>query len=137
MKITNLYTLSQFVDYLDSIQVALFMQWQYVKKYNEFLKQPLTKEMFVNEIEKPKMSLILKEDHENHTNYDRYKLWQEAEKKVIFEGRFSFKYYDDGAIRIDLYDKVIIILQNGFNKITLGEIAEKTNGELKTKNIEL
>ena len=55
--------------------------------YNKFLKQPLKKEMFVNEIEKPLFpnpNQIVNRDFMN--DYDvKLKAWQEAEKKVIFE----------------------------------------------------
>lgn len=138
MKITNLYTLSQFVDYLDSIQVALFMQWQYVKKYNDFLKQPLTKEMFVNEIEKPD-----KKEYGNFTSHpyltenELYELaletWQEAENKVIFEGASLRLFGKTTMIDIDYLD--VFIEENEFKN--LHELAECYPGQLKTKNIEL
>ena len=163
MKIDRLYTLSQFIDlvgqtdknhekcygnveiYKEAKNKCVSMVVLIADKiiaYNEFLKQPLSKEMFVNEIEKPdKKEYGNFTSHPHLTENELYELaleiWQEAEKKVIFEGKFSFKYYDDGAIRIDLYDDVIIILQNGFGKTTLEEIARQTNGQLKTKNIEL
>jgi len=128
MKIDRLYTLSQFIDYLDSIQVALFMQWQYVKKYNKFLKQPLTKEMFVNEIEKPdKKEYGNFTSHPHLTENELYELaleiWQEAEKKVIFE-EIPYEYKS-------------MIMECLFQDCTLLDVANYSNGQLKTKNIEL
>ena len=97
MKIEKLYTLSQFVEYLYCEYDPEPGQFQTLEEhksecfdltvnYMQFLKQPLKKEMFVNEIEKPES---LKGFYETHPEgmkeeAEARKAWQEAEKKVIF-----------------------------------------------------
>ena len=53
MKIEKLYMISQFVTHMALSSCTVKQQWDYTEKYNDFLKQPLKKEMFVNELEKP------------------------------------------------------------------------------------
>jgi hypothetical protein len=123
--------------------------------YNKFLKQ-LKKEMFINEIIKP---------DENHPDYryieqdkkfnkERYKTnlkaWYEAEKKVIFEDVKQI----DNKIHIDCIEGSFYIIFEE-NKIelfykfdptysmtkgkikNLSDLAEKTNGQLKLKGVEI
>jgi hypothetical protein len=122
MKIDRLYTLSQFIDklyYDGTINLETF--YYSIGKYNEFLKQPLQKEMFVNEIEEPTLY---------HHNIDRkyynnmLKVWQEAEKKVIFE--------DVDLKQISFEWETIKVLYP-----TLSDLAEAYSGKLKLKNIEI
>lgn len=60
-----------------------------ISNYNTRLKQPLTKEMFVNICEKPDPDNDYFRDA-NRLNYELFntcsKKWQEAERKVIFKG---------------------------------------------------
>ena len=53
MKIEKLYTLSQFVDLVQYSDGKEDIPTLAIFDYNNFLKQPLKKEMFVNELEKP------------------------------------------------------------------------------------
>lgn len=127
MKIDKLYTLSQFIDLYRG-------EWNYgtpyIYLYNDFLKQPLTKEMFVNEV---KVKLASE-------NTDEYiKQWQEAEKKVIFnnlikEEASGYDAFYIGKLKIGHFWK------DGSNFVlfkTLSRLAEVTNGKLKLKNVEL
>lgn len=96
MKIIKLYTLSQFVDLMEKSTVAEMIElfgFQYHKlipitifKYNSFLKQPLKKEMFVNEFEQP-IYVHCHEGKEMATKIleSMHMKWCEAEKKVIFK----------------------------------------------------
>lgn len=148
MKLEKLLTLSQFVDYLQSINhddkksillnkdresytnEILIEHLHAIESYNNFLKQPLTKDMFVNEI--PPFS-------------ERKKDWQEAEKKVIFDGwRIGCDeggyYFEKDDILIYRYEWAWILDCDNTGEInicTLHDLAEATNGELKLKNVEL
>ena len=54
MKIEKLYTLSQFIEHMETDKKRTDVERLIrIFQYNAFLKQPLKKEMFVNEIEKP------------------------------------------------------------------------------------
>lgn len=153
MRIDRLYTLSQFVDYLNTEDAAYnfsdnnvnYMfdehRWQCIEKYNKFLKQSLKKEMFVNEIEKPDESdycdvegPLYHGDHQTGSydteGYQRdLKVWQEAEKKMIFE-----KSYIDGRwLNIQGWDYEL----SKALTFDLNTIAEITNGQLKLKNCEI
>ncbi len=148
MKIEKLYTLSQFVDemtksYFVSANDAM-EALKIIEEYNEFLKQPLKKEMFVNEIEKPTYIIheqlkgeCFCEDCTEDLMFCKPEKWQEAEKKVIFEG-----WYDWNGTLTDSCNKY----QNGFFEdfehvvsevIILSDLADKTNGQLKLKNLEI
>ena len=158
MKIEKLYTVSRFVLLLDWMTTKEFckvsgtplptteggasaflaidaIMFRLVKDYAKFLKQPLKKEMFVNELEIP-LEMYYRPD-EGAQKYpqecyltDR-ETFNRAEKKVIFEG-------------ITILDGDILELPNGaFNPyleitgITLNDLAEATNGELNLKNTKL
>ena len=138
MKIEKLYTLSQFVEYLynehpvrkdELLNAAKAERFDMVVNYMQFLKQPLKKEMFVNEFVKP-----FKKDYEFYggitwENSPQYKkdlrAWQEAEKKVIFK---------------NLNNEDIEKLKS-YNNVTLGNLAEHsryfTNGEFQLQNVKL
>lgn len=131
MKIERLYTLSQFIDLIENDESLNYEdQSVLIFTYNDFLKQPLNKEMFVNDIKKPieESSLCVGGDRDQ-----RWLKWYEAEKKVIFEG-FSKRMWDGGVLfDNDLLDIFIDISEHK----TLSHLADATNGELKLKNIEL
>ena len=144
MKLERGLNLSQFVDfikcnpYLESNKILIFI-WL----YNDFLKQPLKKEMFINEVRKPDKGI-----------YDetQRKKWEAAEKKVIFkwwntlfkEDNFISFANDDYQIIFYINDKIIFsrIYEEsqpehiGYIK-TLSDIFQATNGELITQNITL
>ena len=125
MKITKGYTLSQFVDKMYNL-IGInteIVGFDLICQYNDFLKQPLKKEMFVNEIEKP-----LAKDKDEHNSYNglRYVEWvkayREAEKKVIFKG------YQNNPIDV----KHILTCFS-----TIGSFFENATEIIETQNIEL
>jgi len=147
MNIDRLYTLSQFVDLITDEEQNLELNIEYLHEinaviaYNNFLKQPLKKEMFVNEIEKPHISQYQNEDGTNNIDgFDEsYKTWKKSEKKVIFEDVEYKKQYNKGyQIHIDNLVISFIDLECSmpFRK-TLRELAEENNGELKLKNVDI
>lgn len=121
MKIPRLYKLSQFIDEitLDFKEDDHWMAEAYlaIHRYNNFLKQPLTKDMFVCEIEEPT-------DSYNSEQYYGAEMdaYEAAQKKVIFEDEVWFYY------------GVLGLIKSGK---TIHDLAEATNGELKLKNVEL
>ena len=158
MKIKKLLTLSQFINYLESFtldelidnfglsrfeheSIVKFECYKLIIKYNEFLQQPLKKEMFVNRIRR------LMESDDPVACELSYKEWQEAEEKVIFKGwkqsnTFKYDILLDGVTRLDFSNADFIQLtihgkQNTILIRTLNGLAEKTNGELELNNIEL
>ena len=159
MKIDRLMTLSQFVDYVkeNKHQISEDLRNKNIRitrsniygwllcffyKYNEFLKQSLKKEMFVNEIEKPKVFTelgILEQNIKEFVNIDsECEAWEEAEKKVIFEG---LKYISN-ILYWTKNNKESKVLGGHFAKIedihmTLETLAEKTEGQLELKNVEI
>lgn len=146
MKIEQGYTLSQFVDYCET-QTAIEMAISYmdIVKYNNFLKQPLSKEMFVNELKEPDaIDYVDTCDNKTGTfdskNFDSdLNKWQEAEKKVIFKGWRHGQgdiYNDKMQIVYNVKSNSIFINHWIFNP-TLNDLFEATKGQLKLKNIEL
>ncbi len=148
MKIVKLYTLSQFIDYVkemdfidsefktDSIDDMNTKKLVFIYRYSEFLKQPLKKEMFVNEIEKPDREDGCYMDY-NHNNcffdseeFDKDMIeWVEAEKNVIFE--------DVGLIgNVIICKEENLFINESCRYDSLQELAEKTNGQLELKNLE-
>ena len=162
MKIDRLYTLSQFVELqqeiikeksnvyshkdinsktVDRYNDETIYAYGRIKRYNYFLKQPLTKDMFVNPIIKPVSNFDL-----DDIELLQFKEWQESEKKVIFEGFKNSQYYafncHNDKIRVNFSNSDYIRYESMFtddNKIikNLYDLAEKTNGELKLKNFEI
>lgn len=150
MKINRLYTLSQFIEANKYSQFAhiteLAERLERITKYNTFLKQPLSKDMFVNETKDPGVFDESKDDDfglVSAVHDQKLGKFRQYEKKVIF---------DDVKKRIDRSVTAIILPLNiGNMKIgnlfddgqfytlypTLHSIAEITNGELKLKNLEL
>ncbi len=135
MKLEKLYTLSQFIDLVKSVKfnpdegysVDEFMVGNLgsIYRYDTFLKQPLKKEMFVFV---PPFSLDFEhKTDDNSWSPDEIKAWQEAEKKVIF---------DKSQIELDSAG----MWRNGFVSwfnTPLRIVAEKTNGELNLKNVNI
>jgi len=139
MKIKKGYTLSQFVDYLETELGLCVNEWTTIIKYNNFLKQPLKKEMFVNEIKKPVGSPPFEEGKDHHD----YIKWHKAEKKVIFKG-FEYqgcedlyelytnnKYYIEYNLFHEYFEFNDVIVK------TIGDLFRETNGKLEIKNITL
>jgi len=119
MKIEKLLPLSQFIDQSVSEVNNSSVVLDRIQGYNDFLKQPLTKEMFVNQLGEWNMSKNgLKDSVE-------YRAWQEAEKKVIFDGHVDGEYYINNNYSYNLADT---LSQNE----TLFELA---NGKLTLKNV--
>ena len=136
MKLTKGYTLSQFVDYIigscgspsNGGYSAYHLGYVYIEAYNDFLKQPLKKEMFVNEIEKPNKSL-LNSGFTDRILYDKqFKRWQSAEKKVIFK---NVKWNGFLWIADEWYKFHISECKN------LGEMFRKSDGKIELQNITL
>lgn len=149
MKIEKLYTLSQFIDLVashdkdskdDYYNNEIIIKEAYgngylvapyildkIIQYNEFLKQKLTKEMFVNEFEKPeKIEHYLKYGQFGsllQSEYQECLKWKEAEKKMIL-GNNGIRYF---ALMCNYQEE----------GKTLHDLAERTNGQSKLKNIEL
>ena len=149
MKLERLYTLSQFIDYIDEAANELRItpdEFDYIIKYNNFLKQPLTKEMFINPYghERPINNRGFLESDEKYN--ERLNQWEEAEKKVIFKGWeiTNINNYTWAAINeshtITLYQNYFIIyINDDTSKVakTLHDLAEATKGELELKNVEI
>jgi hypothetical protein len=148
MEIKQGYTLSQFVDKVAETTNAVNLlsgysdEYQAIIIYNEFLKQPLKKEMFVNP--------IYKELSFNKVTGEYDIEWQEAEKKVIFKGEkivhnySSIEYKHSDNYSVFYYPEAekewdILIFGVGYlNELdTLGDLFQATNSELETQNIEL
>ena len=154
MIVDKLYTLSQFVDLINTSH-----GWQYrtgydglklIFKYNLFLKQPLTKDMFVCDLEKPLRDNFVYFGSISPMNLERYKedlgKYEAAQKKVIFGGFMKstkFKYAVINGTHELAFDNAMFprYVKYGKNLIsctkTLHDLAEATNGELKLKNVEL
>jgi hypothetical protein len=168
MEIKQLRTLSQFIDWIIKTNwQELFSREEYmnyydcqallmIKRYNDFFKQLLKKEQFVNEIDKPenyelwKEGMVLTSDLDSTIWYGKCEEYAKAEKKVIFEGEktihhsncIEYKHTENVSIfhyPEDEKDWDILIFGVGYlNEIeTLHDLAEATNGELKLKNVEL
>lgn len=130
MKIERLYTLGQFVDLLENGNYSMNIDrskynLKAINWYNNFLKQPLNKNMFVNVMPKPTYS------EDKISDGQATKSWKIEEKKVIFEDieiRVGEALIGDVIINLEFVDLIYP---------TLSDLAEATNGELKLKNVEL
>lgn len=163
MKIQKLYELGQFVDLMDETKPSelcemfnlekfegldeYYYSYEAISKYNDFLKKPLKKEMFVNPCEMPNkidydfnnknVCYDSKGYPERCYDYD-LKQWQQAESKIIFKnvevvddnivlvGGKAFYFFEDGKVSV-----------NTHMVKTLGDVARITKGELELKNVEL
>ena len=154
MKIEKLYTLSQFVDLMEQStvgqMVAIFGKHYHkfipitIFKYNKFLKQPLKKEMFVNELEYPDKANYDFTDKNVTYNGKGYpercydhdlKAWQEAEKKVIFKGEFMHD--DEFGIMIKESDGEYALLIDEDCFLYKRPISVIANMKLELQNVEL
>ena len=131
MKIPRLFTPDQFKNYLKeklplkegSINMIKAARWDLMNSFLEYQKQSLKKEMFVNELEKPR-KLNIPEPY----ICSKMLAWQEAEKKVIFIPKKHIELDGDGVWFSGYF--------RGFG-IWLHDLAEATNGELELQNVEL
>lgn len=142
MKIEKLYTLSQFVDYvMASNSIEHWRKLGIIKDYNDFLKQSIKNEMFVNELEKPdRADYDIRFDRHDQFVKD-IEAWEEAEKKVIFKGKvYIHEPKSDDLARISIHDNSKVFdLNIIFGKTTFHDLAEPIEGEreLELQNVEL
>jgi hypothetical protein len=146
MKIEKLITLSEFVDLLGkerpfAIEAPMSEEadnYIAIFDYNNFLKQPLTKDMFVNSIQEPTLQC-------SDPMYYECELleYQEAESKVIFEGwnlvNSGFM-YNESYPQLEISAKMYITIDwnHSFRKYdSLHDLAEATKGTLKLKNVQI
>lgn len=132
MKLEKLLTLSQFVDNIKqtkyelnsevSIETFFISNLGYIYRYDDFLNQPLKKEMFANDIP---VSIPF----ETSTDKD---IWIEREKKVIFK---DFSTLHKGGIACLKTENETYNIE--ISEWTLYGLAQLTNGELELKNVEL
>ncbi len=130
MKIDRLYTLGQLVD-----DNGHWSSPKIICDYNDLLKQPLTKEMFVNPYsnndgKKPNILDFVRfpEDKIMEVMFSAHmKDWQAAEKKVIF---------DDDRIEVD-NDGVWFDREFAYFGGQLKNLSEISRGEIKLKNLEV
>jgi len=102
-----------------------------VRKWKNFLQQPITKDMFINPYEKPREDGGLVEDAIK---------WQQAEEKRLFDCT-KFDCMNGEAIKFNepyrLYFNdgySYFIIREGHRKIeSLNDLAEATKGQLKLK----
>lgn len=137
MKLEKLYTLSQFVNLVQYSDGKEDYPASLIFDYNDFLKQPLKKEMFVNELEKPTdVTATIAHTEINYTfhNID-LEAWEAAEKKVIFK--------DNQFEGMSNYEFVNPKTKKPFRQIamedfkTIGELGDYYEGGLELKNVEL
>lgn len=143
MKIKQGYTLSQFVDLIHKdVNVNNKHSSLLIYRYNDFLKQPLTNEIFFV----PKVITTI---------MDRSKIVaeiiKEAENKVIFKGKKyahninCIEYEHTENVSIFYYpndhEKILIYVNDKGTYLseikTLGQLFEATNGELELQNVEI
>jgi hypothetical protein len=154
MKIKKGYTESQFIDTFNIDNVLLWDDYfNQIYSYNNYLKQPLLKEMFVNEVEHPKHSKKCDLFHDHLTiinercdcsleDCKKFDLWREAEKKVIFKDDWNNKKHYNNSIYfedyvIDFSEGTVELtkwngnhLFNTFEIKTLSDLFRTTDGEL-------
>ena len=150
MKIEKLYTLSQFVDHIGfGGELGTTKTLAIIIKYNNFLKQPITKGVLVNGLVKPScnnpkyLTPFGGQLRENKYKEDAI-AFRRAEKKVIFKGaeatskgyvvviknKYSLEFDRNYVLFTDreLYSAYIESLR---------DLAETTKGELELKNVNL
>jgi hypothetical protein len=136
MELEKLYTLSQFVKNQHTgtgLVHDLAKMYLNCFKYTNKIDEPYTKEMFINRLVKPDIHNYKGSDC-GVCGMDIYNEamaeWEEAEKKVIFDGYMDGDYYINDNMKYHFHDMLI-------NIETLTDIAEFTNGKLKFKNVML
>lgn len=152
MKIPRLFTPEQFKDYLKeklplkegSINMIKAGRWDLMNSFLEYQKQPLKKEMFVNELEYPDKANYDFTDKNVTYNGKGYpercydhdlKAWQEAEKKVIFKGEFIHD--DEFGIMIKESDGEYALLIDEDCFLYKRPISAIANMKLELQNVEL
>lgn len=146
MKLEKLLTLSQFIEMVSKERPFILgfdqecgmseLADNYVAifDYNDFLKQPLTKEMFINPYQKPNKP---KQDDDlgliSAIQDQKLGKYLEAEKKIIFDG-WKLRLWND-CILFDNDELDIFIDFDDYH--TIYELAEDFSGELNLKNVEL
>lgn len=144
MKIEKGMTLEQFVDYVDeyiSYDNHQSLGFEFIKSYNNRLKEPLTKDMFVNPYEEPKKETYFVDGQFKERYYlEDLETWQEAEKKVMFQDvriekikslRLCKIFAGNYKVAHDWGSEIIFLDK------TLGDLFRATNGELELKNFEI
>ena len=159
MKIDRLYTLSEFLnmqpllisertgiskpEHISSKNIDIYnteslYAYGRIQRYNDFLKQPLAKDMFINEIEHPSLQYSdpIHYESEMHEYLD-------AQKKVIFIEFKAVCVHNcawsvcNGDHTVTVYDDWFIAYINNDtpNSLkTIHDLAEATKGQLKLKN---
>ena len=139
MKIEKLLTLSQFVKFIGTKRIHEFEninkaeKYKKIIEYDTFLNQPLTEEMFINPMDKDFYD-------KGHNAFDRD--FREYEKKVIFEDVEILPYAKNSPL-LDVFVSKKLIARTrsdkswAFNNVTIGNLAEMTDGELKLKNVNI
>lgn len=136
MKVEKLLTLPMLIDAVDAFPIKGVCQFYTVKGWNDFLKQKLVKEMFVNELERPKANKV----YSRGMSYlEQVVAWQAAEKKVIFKNlqhhslqpSTSFNYWTLNGVRVMHESNTGYYMMHG----SLHDLAEATNGELEIKSV--
>jgi hypothetical protein len=143
MEIKKLLTLSQFVEYLYSeykpsnkvlINAHKAECFDLIVNYMQFLKQPLTKEMFFNPLN-PEPECTDEKETDWH-------FWRMEERNVIFNGWRKSMYHTfrfvNGAREISFANADWPKLYNGeITVTTLNNLAEETEGTFELKNVNL
>ena len=115
---------------IDAVRLRLRDDWD--KKLTGSLK----KEMFVNELEKPKYP-----DYQEDMGIYKHALesWQEAEKKVIFKGKvYIHAPKSDDLARISIHNNFKVFdLNIIFGETTFHDLAEPIEGERELEHVEL
>jgi hypothetical protein len=111
-------------------QQILAAKWLCFNTYANYILNNLGKEMFVNEIDKPIISHFAN-GASSMIYQQRLKAWQEAEKKVIFNG---LDISDDGII----INKSTLLPFESLNNLKIIDLIEKLYiKNIKLKNVEL
>lgn len=159
MKIEKGMTLEQLVDNMSLNGLGTEPETiDFIFNYNNRLKEPLTKEMFVNPYKKPKKETYLVDGEFKEKYYlEDLETWQEAENMLIFkdfelwesqseycntlrsEWNKAIFYYDNGLgiIIPTSTENKTINLTTHYTIKTLGDLFRATNGELELKNFEI
>lgn len=140
MKIEKLYALSEFVDHIwHYAGIGADKKLLLIAKYNQFLKQPLKKEMFVCDEE---------DTNKNTTLFEDCWFSEEQVETTLNEIIDEFEYGDvfcfvnlTGMEEDVVYNKTLDIFEanvaDWHSLETLADLAEYTDGRLTLKNVEL
>lgn len=167
MEIKNGYTLSEFVDLINKKSYQKYLEFHndfndfslhnlgLIYRYNKFLKEPLKKEMFVNEVLHPDKCIFRKDYFDNNSfemdHSAQLMCWQSAENKVIFKGwkktvmedtedpddDWKFYFLTNGEIAIECFDDYKTFSYDDAGLETIGDLFKATNGRLITQNVNI